>query len=260
MTKTGSTKKAPAPPATSRAAPGAAAARSVAPGPARVLISAVMPQIDGGRFPIKRVVGETVAVGADIVAEGHDRLAAVVRFRRVGEDAWQEVAMHPLVNDRWEAAFTVTQLGRYEYTVHAWVDDFASWVSALAKKFDAGHDVHSELLEGAELMRRAARRTSGPDAPWLQEHAAIVGGAGDPPTRVTVARSAERAACRASPVCRSSSSANAHATVPGTSCFRARAAMRQAGTEPSPSARRACPTSPPWGLTCCICRRSIRSA
>src|SRR2546428_5824426 len=125
--------------------------------PPRVVIEGVTPELDGGRFPVKRVVGETVTVGADVFSEGHDRLAAMLRFRRAGEDAWQEAPMEPRVNDRWEATFTVTHLGTYEYVVHAWVDEFASWRSALANKCDAGLDVTSERLAGAGLLGRAAQ-------------------------------------------------------------------------------------------------------
>src|SRR5262247_2708868 len=110
-------------------APGRTAA---GPSP-RVVIEGVTPEIDGGRFPAKRVIGDTVTVGADVFAEGHDRLAAALRFRRAGEDEWREVAMEPRENDRWEAAFTVDELGTWEFVVHAWVDAFASWRSALAK-------------------------------------------------------------------------------------------------------------------------------
>jgi starch synthase (maltosyl-transferring) len=165
--------------------------------PPRVLIERVAPEIDGGRFPIKRVVGATVTVAADIFAEGHDRLAAVLCFRTAGVTRWQEVAMQPLSDDRWQGQFTVPQLGAYEYTIVAWVDHFASWRSALAKKFDAGQDVASELLEGADLIRQAAARASGPQRAWLEAQAAVVGGTAEPATRVAAASAAELSACMA---------------------------------------------------------------
>src|SRR5215475_9270537 len=90
-------------------------------GPPRVVIESVTPEIGGGRFPAKRVVGEVVTVEADVFAEGHDRLAALLRVRRSGDATWQEIPMEARENDRWEAAFTVSELGTYEYTVHAWV-------------------------------------------------------------------------------------------------------------------------------------------
>ncbi len=163
----------------------------MASAPARVVIEDVVPEIDGGRFPVKRIVGATVTVEADILAEGHDRLAAVLCSRLAGASAWQESAMQPLLNDRWQGQFTVTELGEYEYTIIAWIDAFSSWRSGLIKKFDAGQDVTSELMEGAELIRAAAARAAGVDREWLTVQSAIVGGMSAPPLRLDAARSAE---------------------------------------------------------------------
>ena len=142
--------------------------------PSRVIIEGVLPEIDRGRFPIKRVVGEAVEVGADIFAEGHDVLAAIVRHRPVGQTKWAEVPMTALVNDRWTASFPVEALGRHEYTVEAWVDRFASWFKELGKKVAAGQEVNSELLEGAQHVREAIDRATGPDASWLKVRAEIL--------------------------------------------------------------------------------------
>ena len=131
----------------------------------RVIIERVWPEIDGGRFPIKRTVGEQITVSADIFGDGHDLLAGVVRFhhRAVGRvlsdpPDWHETPLIARDNDRWEGTFTVTQLGEYEYTVEAWVDRFGSWLKGLVAKTDAGQDVSSELLEGADLVQQAALR------------------------------------------------------------------------------------------------------
>ena len=118
----------------------------------RVVVENVRPQVDCGRFPIKRTVGEPVNVTADIHADGHDSLAAALLFRRVGDPEWSELPMTFLENDRWEATFIVQALGRYEYTIEGWVDRFATWRHELAKKVAAGQDVSSELLEGAALV------------------------------------------------------------------------------------------------------------
>jgi starch synthase (maltosyl-transferring) len=135
----------------------------------RVIIERVWPEIDGGRFPIKRTSGERVTVSADMFADGHDLLAGVVKYRRVRrpgavaqpdpratDPAWHEVPLAPRDNDRWEATFTVTAIGEYEYTVEAWIDRFASWLKGLIAKADAAQDVSSELLEGAALIECAA--------------------------------------------------------------------------------------------------------
>ena len=132
----------------------------------RVIVERVWPEIDGGRFPIKRTVGETITVGADIFADGHDLLAGVVKFRALGSGGrvlsdpagWNESPLVARDNDRWEGTFTVTDLGDYEYTIEAWVDRFGSWLKGLVAKVDAAQDVASELLEGAELIQAAAVR------------------------------------------------------------------------------------------------------
>src|SRR5947209_7054393 len=109
--------------------------------PSRVIIEAVRPAVDEGRYPIKRTIGEEVVVTADIFAEGHDVLAAVVRHRDAGESTWHEVPMTALVNDAWTGRFLVTTLGWHEYNVLAWVDRLATWHRDLGKKSQAGQDV-----------------------------------------------------------------------------------------------------------------------
>jgi starch synthase (maltosyl-transferring) len=155
--------------------------------PSRVIIEGVAPEIDAGSFPIKRTVGEEVAVAADIYAEGHDVLKAVVLHRPVGASGWAEVPMAPLGNDRWTAAFTVASPGRHEYTINAWVDRWASWHREVSKKADAGQDVASELLEGAELIRAAAARAVGPDVAFLEDRAGVVGTPGEQSPRLRAA-------------------------------------------------------------------------
>jgi starch synthase (maltosyl-transferring) len=142
--------------------------------PRRVIIEGVAPAIEGGRFPIKRSVGETVEVEADIFTDGHDKLAAVLRHRTLGESSWQETPMLHLENDRWGASFPVVQLRDLEYSVTAWVDRFASWSDGLRKKVDAEQDVSSELIEGAALVRDAAARARRTDAAWLRRRAALI--------------------------------------------------------------------------------------
>ncbi|MFL5325910.1 MAG: maltotransferase domain-containing protein, partial [Microvirga sp.] len=106
--------------------------------PSRVVIEGVAPQVDGGRFPVKRTVGEKVVVEADVFAEGHDVLSAVARWRKESDAGWTEVAMEPLGNDRWRAAFLVTALEPHRFTVEAWVDAFRTWRGGLEKKLAAG--------------------------------------------------------------------------------------------------------------------------
>jgi len=132
----------------------------------RAVIERVSPEIDAGRFPIKRTPGESVVVGADIFADGHDVLRAVVRHRPARSNGvsnpWSESAMRHVDNDRWEGAFTVSEVGFYEYTVAAWVDRFGSWRRTIDKKLHADQDLGGDLAEGAALVRDAAARLSAP--------------------------------------------------------------------------------------------------
>jgi starch synthase (maltosyl-transferring) len=133
----------------------------------RVVIAGVSPEIDGGRFAIKRTVGEQVVVEADIFADGHEVLSAVLLHRHEADLSWHEVPLTPLGNDRWRAAFPVTKLGYYFYTLQAWVDSFLSWRQGFLKKVEAGQDVAVELRIGAQLVAAASRRATGEDARQL---------------------------------------------------------------------------------------------
>ncbi|MEY2429769.1 MAG: hypothetical protein QOJ40_2654 [Verrucomicrobiota bacterium] len=134
----------------------------------RVIIERVSPEIDAGRFPIKRAIGEEVIVEADIFSDGHDALSAVLKFHHSADSPESQVAMAPLVNDRWRGSFTVTNPGIYSYTLEAWVNPFRTWRSDLEKKFKAGLDVSLELIEGASLIQAAAERAEGPQTLELQ--------------------------------------------------------------------------------------------
>jgi starch synthase (maltosyl-transferring) len=138
----------------------------------RVVIEHVEPEVDGGKFPIKRTVGEEVRVRADIYADGHDWLGAMLLYRAVGDETWAEVPMRVINNDRWEAKFQVEGLGRYAYTIVAWVDAFQTWSADLRKRAEAGQELGVDILIGAEIVRVAAGRASGRDAKKLAEIAA----------------------------------------------------------------------------------------
>jgi len=160
--------------------------RTVEPTHQRVIVEHVRPEIDGGRFPIKRTPGEPVVVTADVFADGHDLLAGVLKYRIAGrESEWTEVPLSALDNDSWTASFIVAEVGRYEYTVEAWIDRFGSWLKGLVAKADAGQDVASELLEGAALVDAAA--TGHHD---LRATAELLRSDRAQPERVTAARDA----------------------------------------------------------------------
>jgi starch synthase (maltosyl-transferring) len=155
----------------------------------RVIIEGVKPEIDAGCFPIKRTVGETVVVEADIFAEGHDVLSGVLRHRHEADEHWSEVPLKFLGNDRWRAEFSVARLGRHRCTLEAWVDRFQTWRRDLARKAEAGHDVAVDLLIGAGLVEEASRRASGADARALRDQGAAlrVDRPSDPSERIRVA-------------------------------------------------------------------------
>ncbi len=160
------------------------------------MIERVRPEIDGGRFPIKRTVGESVRINAWVHADGHDVIVALLRYRAVpaggtrGE--WLDHPMQPLGNDEWAASFDIDRQCDHEYTVQAWIDRFASWRKSLVAKVEAGQDVSSDLLEGAALLRetagraRAARATK--DARWLDAQADLIGGPAAAPERARAAQ------------------------------------------------------------------------
>jgi starch synthase (maltosyl-transferring) len=136
---------------------------------ARVAIENVLPQVDCGRFPVKRVLGDTVSVEADVFADGHDAVASALLFRFGDEESWQRVPFRHLVNDRWTAEFSVDHVGNYQYKVIGGVDRFATWKRDLAKRVTAGQDVSVELLVGADLVHHAANRAQGSDRERLEE-------------------------------------------------------------------------------------------
>ncbi|MDP1649366.1 MAG: alpha-1,4-glucan--maltose-1-phosphate maltosyltransferase [Rubrivivax sp.] len=148
-------------------------------GRTRVVIERITPAVDDGRFPIKRVLGDTVEVEADCLADGHEVVACALLWRQGGATDWQRTTMQPLGNDRWRAAFAVTELGTWEYTVCAWVDPFLSWRSDFARRVDAD-DVRIAALSGARLIDEAARRAGRHDdgrllRAWSTELAAAAG-------------------------------------------------------------------------------------
>jgi len=145
----------------------------------RVVIEGVSPEIDGGVFPIKRTVGEKVVVEADIFSDGHDLLSCVLLFRKEEDRDWDAAPMEPLVNDRWRGSFQVSGIGRYRYTLKAWVDPFRTWRRDLRKRMDAGQDISVDLLIGRSLIEQAGRRARGAPAKALKQRLADMSSAAE---------------------------------------------------------------------------------
>jgi starch synthase (maltosyl-transferring) len=142
-----------------------------ATGRSRVVVEGVTPQIDGGRFAVKRVVGDRMRVEADVFGDGHDLVRAHLLYRHTRETDWRSEEMIALGNDHWAASFAVEQMGFYEYTVVGEVDHFLTWRSELKKRQDAGQDLDLPLKTGALLIEAAAKRATKQEAGQLQAFA-----------------------------------------------------------------------------------------
>jgi starch synthase (maltosyl-transferring) len=140
----------------------------------RVVIEAVQPTVDGGRFPAKRIVGQAVTVTADIFMDGHDVLSARLRYRALDEKAWRETPMVLVNNDIHTATFTPTRIGRYEFQLEAWRDPFATYRHELELKHAAKVPIGLELEEGRLLVEERAAAAAGPKAKALRNLAAAV--------------------------------------------------------------------------------------
>jgi starch synthase (maltosyl-transferring) len=185
----------------------------------RVFIDAIFPEVDGGRHPIKRVLGDRITVMADLLVDGHDQVAGVLLYRTAGAPSWREEALRPQppaqsprsalaaqkssapapapaqpVEDRWCASFVVDTIGRWEYTISAWVDTWSTWVWGLRRKLEARQQVEIDLRSGAALVAAAAGRAGETDRAALQRLADGLSSVGDPLTRATLALDSETAA------------------------------------------------------------------
>ncbi|MGH7309606.1 MAG: maltotransferase domain-containing protein [Candidatus Rokuibacteriota bacterium] len=140
-----------------------------------VVIENIAPAVDGGRYPVKREVGDVVEVAADIFKDGHDVLVAFLRYRPASATRWRESPMRFVDNDRWAGRFPLDAPGRWLFTIEALPDPFHSWLADLDKRVAAGQDVGSELLEGAALVAEAGRRAQGADAEALGAWARRIG-------------------------------------------------------------------------------------
>src|SRR5215208_5138048 len=154
--------------------------------PSPVIIERVQPEIDAGRYPVKRVAGDILRVSADIFKDGHDKIAAVVKYRRTGDEEWQEAEMRLVENDRWAGEVPLSDNTRYVYTIEAFPDRWATWRDEVEKKFEAGQDVALELLEGRAILVEALPRLAADDREVLETAIAAVDGQGNQAATVRV--------------------------------------------------------------------------
>ena len=141
--------------------------------PAATIVEEVKPQVEGGRYAIKRVVGEEVVVTAACFAHGHEQVACAVRYRGPGDTHWQEAELEPLGNDLWQGDFCVDRAGRWEYCVACWVDHLAAWRDAFARRVEP-EDIRLAARMGAELVERSAALCNADDCAKLEPWARIL--------------------------------------------------------------------------------------
>ncbi|HYZ42513.1 MAG TPA: maltotransferase domain-containing protein, partial [Stellaceae bacterium] len=134
----------------------------------RIQIEEVYPELDGGRYPVKRVVGDLFEVSADVFRDGHDKLRAVVRYRYENEE-WRETPFVFFDNDRWVGRFPLDRVGLWRYMIEAWTDQFESWRDEVEKKRAAGQSIELELIEGNAIVEIALQQARGADAARLRE-------------------------------------------------------------------------------------------
>jgi starch synthase (maltosyl-transferring) len=162
-------------------APRSDATAGIAEGRLRAVIDAVLPKVDGGRFPAKRIAGEPVAVEAHCFTDGHDKIRVVLRWKNLASSSPDyEIDMRLAGNDVWVAEFTPSLPGRYQYTVMAWVDHFESWRHEFERRVDRS-DILLALRTGTVQIDEAAARAVGSDAAILQEWSAQLRGSLEDP-------------------------------------------------------------------------------
>ena len=150
-----------------------------------VVIENLTPQVECGKFPVKRVIGDTVHVEADVFRDGHDAIAATLLYREPGA-TWRRTPMQYLDNDRWTASFEILRAGSYEFTVEAWPDPFATWQAQVAKKRAAGQPLGLEAIQGRALVRAALERAAPSERAAFEAALAGIDSQPDDESRVSV--------------------------------------------------------------------------
>lgn len=134
-----------------------------------MVIEHVQPEIDGGYFPIKRIIGEKVKVTADIFTDGHDQISAALLFRKLGKEKWQFSPMSFVGNDLWSGEFTVEEIGIYEYTIEGWVDHLMTWLKDIQKRFQAQEKIKVDLLSGIPLLERLTQQITLKEGKYISQ-------------------------------------------------------------------------------------------
>ncbi len=139
----------------------------------RVIIENILPQLDNGAFFIKRIVGQSVKVSADIISDGHDVMQAIIQFKHEKDTKHTEIRMISQPNDLYEASFSVDKQGYYSYFVESWIDYALNWQYGIGKKIADNQYVKSELLEGVEYIKPLLKSVSATDKKYLEQVAKL---------------------------------------------------------------------------------------
>jgi starch synthase (maltosyl-transferring) len=164
---------------------------SILNGKERVVISGISPQIEGGKYPAKRVIGESLTVTADIFGDGHDEVAASVLVKHQRDELWRELPMNYILNDRWEVTIPLDQIGFHQYQVIGWIDHYTTWKKGLVKKYDANQDVTVELQIGTQLFNEALSLADSADKTKLKKWIALFKKPENTETKINLAVSDE---------------------------------------------------------------------
>lgn len=146
----------------------------------RVVIDRVRPEVDCGRFAVKRIVGERVWIEADIICDGHEELECAVHVRHGESGSWRTIPLECQGNDLWTASFIPDALGLWQFFITARVDAFGTWLRDLHRRHDAGEHLRPELLTGSGMVSQAAHRAPPPVAAELEAIAAAIAGSSSP--------------------------------------------------------------------------------
>ncbi|WP_460477556.1 maltotransferase domain-containing protein [Brachybacterium huguangmaarense] len=140
----------------------------------RIPIMDVSPVVDGGRFPARATVGESVPVRVNAFREGHDAMGvqAVLLDPSGAEHARVTLASTNPGLDLWEGTLRPDAEGSWSFRVEAYSDPYATWVHDASIKVAAGVDVDLMLREGELVLARVLDEAAAGDRPAADAEAA----------------------------------------------------------------------------------------
>ncbi|MEZ5434103.1 MAG: maltotransferase domain-containing protein [Verrucomicrobiales bacterium] len=129
--------------------------------PDTIVISNISPLVEGGRYAVKRVPGESLCIEADLIKDGHDQLAAVLKWRKASSRVWQETSLRLVDNDRWSATIVLDEIGEWRFTIEAWCDLYLTWIHDFERRLTGDQEDFSvDLEEGRRIFSAASNRAA----------------------------------------------------------------------------------------------------